>query len=78
MAANFGGDGVEGGGAKVFYFDVEGTEVGDQGVFESAAEGVGSGYDFERTSADGRLGHGGEVREVQTESRERVFGRVIY
>ena len=78
MAANFGGDGVVGGGAEVFYFDVEGTEVGDQGVFESAAEGVGSGYDFERTSADGRLGHGGEVREVQTESRERVFGRVIY
>lgn len=67
MAANFGGDGVVGGGAEVFYFDVEGTEMGDQGVFESAAEGVGSGYDFERTSGGGggRLGHGGEVREVQ-------------
>lgn len=78
MAANFGGDGVVGGGAEVFYFDVEGTEVGDQGVFESAAEGIGSGYDFERTSGGGggRLGHGGEVREVQR--AERVFGRVIY
>lgn len=69
MAANFGGDGVVGGGAEVFYFDVEGTEMGDQGVLESAAEGVGSGYDFERTSGSGggggRLGHGGEVREVQ-------------
>ena len=72
MAANFGGDGVVGGGAEVFYFDVEGTEVGDQGVFESAAEGIGSGYDFERTSGGGggRLGHGGEVREVQRVERE--------
>lgn len=69
MAANFGGDGVVGGGAEVFDFDVEGTEMGDQGVLESAAEGVGSGYDFERTSGSGggggRFGHGGEVREVQ-------------
>ena len=72
MAANFGGDGVVGGGAEVFNFDVEGTEVGDQGVFESAAEGIGSGYDFERTSGGGggRLGHGGEVREVQRVERE--------
>ena len=72
MATNFGGDGVVGGGAEVFYFDVEGTEVGDQGVFESAAEGIGSGYDFERTSGGGggRLGHGGEVREVQRVERE--------
>ena len=71
MAANFGGDGVVGGGAEVFYFDVEGTEVGDQGVFESAAEGIGSGYDFERTSGGGGgLGHGGEVREVQRVERE--------
>lgn len=70
MAANFGSDGVVGGGAEVFYFDVEGTEVGDQGVFQSAAEGVGSGYDFERTSGGGRLGHGGEVRDRQRVERD--------
>ena len=46
-AADFGGDGVVGVGADVFDFDVEGLEVGDESVFERAAEGVGSGDDFE-------------------------------
>ena len=60
MTTDFGGDGVVGGSAEVFDFDVERAEVGDESVFEVAAEGVGSGYDFEGTSCGGGggLGHG--------------------
>lgn len=45
--ADFGADGVVVVGAEVFNFDVEGFEVGDEGVFECAAEYVGSGDDFD-------------------------------
>ena len=69
MTTDFGGDGVVGGSAEVFDFDVERAEVGDESVFEVAAEGVGSGYDFEGTSCGvgggcgGGLGHGcGKVK----------------
>ena len=46
-AANLGSNGVIGGNAEVFDGDVEGAEVGEEGVFEGAAERVGAGDDFE-------------------------------
>ena len=53
------GGGTENGGERV-------GEVGDESVFEVAAEGVGSRYDFEGASCGGGggLGHGcgGEVK----------------
>lgn len=68
-AADLGGDGVVGGGAEVLDLDVEAFEVGDKGVLEVAAEGVGAGYDLQGTSGGG-IGHRRRRRSAGLEDSE--------
>ena len=58
-------NGVVGGGAKIFDFDVERVEVGDEGILQGAPEGVRSDHDLEGLSCRsgcGGLNHGVERR----------------
>ena len=58
-------NGVVGGGAKVFDFDVERVKVGDKGVLQGTPEGVRSDHDLEGLSCGngcGGLNHGVEGR----------------
>lgn len=57
--------GVVGGGAKIFDFDVERVEVGDEGVLQGALEGVRTDHNLEGLSCGsgcGGLNHGVEGR----------------
>ncbi|KAE8009262.1 hypothetical protein FH972_005710 [Carpinus fangiana] len=66
--ADLGGNGLIGRGAQILDVYAEGAQVRDERVFEGAAKGVCSGYDFVGAGRGGGRGHCGSVRIVSSKA----------